>query len=227
MRRNLIKIVSVVFAIVLTFSATVSAAAATLNADEDCRYADIVIPMAMKDNPFYDDDLIINYSEEYEYYSPDSVHESTPDYVLFAICTNLYGGSEYAFVADNYVVRDNSHSQMPYQSRYGVYIPADNKVYPLSVACSLGVEGIENVFTQAGVGELIGDVDKDKKITIKDATCIQKCLAQIAEIENDEIMAYRYHSNPPVKYISDFNRDGQRDIKDVTAIQKYIAGIAE
>ncbi len=59
----------------------------------------------------------------------------------------------------------------------------------------------------------IGDADTNRKINVKDATAIQKHLANIQALsENGELLA-------------DVNGDGKISIKDATSISKYIAKI--
>ncbi|MBE6738322.1 MAG: hypothetical protein E7566_06700 [Ruminococcaceae bacterium] len=59
----------------------------------------------------------------------------------------------------------------------------------------------------------LGDVDKDGKVTIKDATFIQKCVAGLNNLEENG------------KFTADANRDGAVNIKDATEIQKHLAGL--
>ncbi len=61
---------------------------------------------------------------------------------------------------------------------------------------------------------LLGDVNLDGKVNIRDATAIQKHLANIETIEGLG------------KPAADYNGDGKITIKDVTAIQKKVANIA-
>ncbi len=63
-------------------------------------------------------------------------------------------------------------------------------------------------------GTILGDVNLDGKVNIKDATAIQKHLANIETIEDLGRPA------------ADFNSDGRITIQDATAIQKKIANIA-
>ena len=59
---------------------------------------------------------------------------------------------------------------------------------------------------------VIGDVDLDGEVTIKDATLIQKVIAGITEkFDNFD-------------YIADVTGDGKADIRDVTTIQRFING---
>ncbi len=59
----------------------------------------------------------------------------------------------------------------------------------------------------------VGDVNLDGQINIKDATAIQKHIADLVVI-SDSIM-----------YLADYDADNKVTIKDATAIQKFIAGI--
>lgn len=58
---------------------------------------------------------------------------------------------------------------------------------------------------------VLGDVNLDGKINIKDATAIQKHIAYLDELDEVGIKA------------ADFNEDSKINIKDATAIQKFIA----
>lgn len=65
---------------------------------------------------------------------------------------------------------------------------------------------------EQGSDLIIGDVDFDGEITIKDATCVQKVMAGINE------------KTDSFDYIADVTGDGKVDIRDVTTIQRYING---
>jgi|GEM_PF-6914087 len=60
---------------------------------------------------------------------------------------------------------------------------------------------------------LLGDVNLDNKLNIKDATAIQKHLATVITLDSKALS------------VADFNEDGKLNIKDVTSIQKRLAGI--
>ena len=62
---------------------------------------------------------------------------------------------------------------------------------------------------------LPGDADGDGKVTISDATTVQKHVAQIITLEGNLLKA------------ADANGDGKVDISDATQIQKYIAQIID
>ena len=59
---------------------------------------------------------------------------------------------------------------------------------------------------------VIGDVDLDGEVTIKDATFVQKVIAGISEKPDS------------FDYIADVTGDGKADIRDVTTIRRYING---
>lgn len=63
--------------------------------------------------------------------------------------------------------------------------------------------------------DILGDANEDNKLNIKDATIIQKHLANMLNLSDRGIK------------LADFNNSGDINIKDATAIQKHLAGIAE
>ena len=101
---------------------------------------------------------------------------------------------------------------------YYVYLPESDGLVPLREAFENRVEGIERFFTEANVpAGLMGDRDGDEKLTVKDATTIQKSLVGLNSpslIENDLLL----------EAVTDFDRDGKATVRDATAIQKKIAG---
>ncbi|MBQ8001314.1 MAG: hypothetical protein IJ298_09000 [Ruminococcus sp.] len=177
------------------------------------------------------------YQPLYEYYSngeENLTDESTPDYVL-VYAGGVEAGPMYANALFGDYVLQTGGVYSPYDLGYCIYIPGDSKVLSLEKAYEEQLPGIENVFTEYGMGWLLGDVDMDRKLTIKDATDIQKYLVGIHSFSglsfatyDDSIVGlciYADSNDNIPKYISDFNRDGERNIKDATAIQKCIAGL--
>lgn len=63
------------------------------------------------------------------------------------------------------------------------------------------------------VYELYGDTDGDSKITVKDATAVQKHLAKLITLERKEMMS------------ADVDANGKVSVSDATDIQKYLANI--
>ncbi len=221
-------IVIILLSVLLCCSFLINISAVSV--DTEYKYDEIIVEKVVRDYDLEDQELIIYYNEIFEHYFSDTVSsqdESIPEYVLIYLNTNMGLSMPSADVFDDYILKNTSIGY-PFAYGYGLYIPSTEKVYDLSYAYNkLDIKGIEAVFTEANIGELIGDMDKDRKITVRDATYIQKCIVGILEYDKfDYIDAFEYQEKPPLLYVSDFNRDCERNIKDATAIQKYIAGIA-
>jgi len=168
----------------------------------------------------------LTYHEGYEYYStePEST-EATPDFVLIELYENPKTNTHEAQAYGDYIIRD-SNSYFPETLGYYIYLPEANKIYALQDAFDMGIESVYNVFTEGGIGELIGDVNYDRKLNVKDATLIQKEISRVEFIENNYIPSYTWSDSPDVpSYIGDYNRDGKMNVRDATAIQKHIAGL--
>lgn len=69
-------------------------------------------------------------------------------------------------------------------------------------------------FEEIRIPTVIGDTDGDGTITIKDATCIQKALANLIPLLREQ------------KSFADADSDGKITIKDATAIQKTVAKLS-
>ncbi len=77
----------------------------------------------------------------------------------------------------------------------------------------------DGIWADYETGQLIGDVDQNGELNVKDATCIQKCLVG-SEVWSDEgeVLPSGF-----VRFLADFNFDTERNVKDATLIQKYVA----
>lgn len=75
--------------------------------------------------------------------------------------------------------------------------------------------GVYYTFTVGGASSgsyIVGDADTDKKVSILDATCIQRHLASLPTVAYDEKAA-------------DADEDGKVTILDATAVQRYLASL--
>lgn len=161
----------------------------------------------------------MQYREIYCHYNTDvcSGDEATPDYVLAFATDSVGQPAEMLKIIGDYAVWVPAYNY-PYVLGYHIYVPAEEKIYTIEDAYEAGVDGIEYAFYNLGThGGLIGDVDFNDKLDVKDATQIQKILAGF---EYDSIY-YEWLDAT----IRDFNRDSYFNIKDATAIQKHIAGL--
>jgi len=82
--------------------------------------------------------------------------------------------------------------------------------------------GLEKQIEKLELGVPIGDADYDNKLTVLDATYIQRVAAKLCEYYDIDDLSGRYQINDELKFISDFNRDGQRNVMDATAIQRKL-----
>ncbi|MBE6794407.1 MAG: starch-binding protein [Ruminococcaceae bacterium] len=72
---------------------------------------------------------------------------------------------------------------------------------------------IETTTVSAPIYRLAGDVNEDSKVNVRDATAIQKHLANIITLSSIGVA------------LADANGDGKLSIKDATEVQKFIAGL--
>lgn len=183
----------------------------------------------IKTEYIYDESTeITSYYEIYKHYGDTSTpDEATPEYVLINLNTNLYYSMPVANVFGDKLLYDSS-GNIPFTYGYAVYFPENNTILGLSEALTRNIEGIEETLNYIRFNALIGDNDSDGKLTIKDATYMQKCLASLEEFRKDDVIeGLQYYDNHTPRFISDYNHDGERNIKDVTAIQKRLANITE
>lgn len=184
------------------------------------KITEAVIPNT--DNGYYAEEL--SYSEEYRYHSEVAPRDATPDYVLIDAFYSVVTEGTLTKKFGDYVLSTCEITYPSLEFGYYIYLPEKNEVYTLTEAFEKEIEGIYNVFTDAGIGKLIGDVNYDRKLNIKDATLIQKAVANLAEIENNYIKgtSWSLDENMPA-FVADFNCDGKMNVRDATAIQKKLA----
>lgn len=145
-------------------------------------------------------------------YAHNENSKSSPDYIVFVGCS---GGADQAFITEQFgdylVTHHETHSL--YELAHFVYVPTEQKVYTLKEAYESENLDISDAFASGCVGRHRGDANLDNEFNIKDATYIQKFLAQIEGYKNTGFL--------------NFDNTGNVNIKDATAIQKHLAGIAE
>ncbi len=191
------------------------------------KYESYVIQKVFTPDEWTQEDHIAYYTEVYEYY-PDGVvstDEAVPDYVLIYLNTTRVLHAPTGCVLGDYAFYSMSCGY-PFAFGDCIYVPKTGEVYDLIRAYELGIEGIDKVFTETKIGRLMGDMDKDRRLSIKDATYIQKTIAGFEGYSFEGIFASRYDESLPSS-IADYNRDREANIKDATAIQKHLAGIVE
>ncbi len=154
-----------------------------------------------------------------------TVDEATPDYVLvFAIEPMVSPAYSAGVFGDRYLLQEYN-IYYPYYLGYHIITTEDMKVYTLHEAWDMDIEGIEDVFEVYGLGQIRGDSDHNRKIDIRDATFLQKCLAGLENFSDDEYVGGFTDTDSISERVSDMNMDSEVNVKDVTAIQKFIAGL--
>ena len=165
----------------------------------------------------------------YEHYEDNS---QKPDYAVAYVEYSVYTERQHYEINGYYIYcLAPSYPFDEFQLTYFVIDTDTNEVYELTEALEKDFDRYFTFFTESENVRitLIGDMNRDKKLDVKDATAIQKCLAGLEDFYydyKDEKLGFseKMHGKWQ-RYVSDFNRDGERNIKDATAIQKKIAGL--
>lgn len=158
------------------------------------------------------------YEELYYYYSEEG--NTTPDYALvLAASPYTLELAKSTYFCDYVIYTGGQFS--PYLHGYHIYSTGDDKIYTLEEAYYAEIDGIEKAleFLNGKAVALVGDANADFTLNIKDATWIQKYLADYVELY--EPCGF---SDLTIK-ACDYNRDGKINIKDATAIQKHLVKI--
>lgn len=127
---------------------------------------------------------------------------------------------ELVTIVGNRVLRPGT-KYMPFSARYGIYDVMEDKFIDAGSAAAENYVGFLKVFDKIDDGSLIGDLDRDGKLTIIDATIIQRCETGIRDYPDDDVFSLTFEWGK-ARYYSDFDRDGKRSILDVTRLQRYL-----
>lgn len=104
----------------------------------------------------------------------------------------------------------------------GVYALYENNVITLLEAFNKDIVDMDKLYDTLpeNTGTYrYGDADMDGKLTIKDATFIQKYIAKYEEVR------YKVLTTEHQSSLLNFNQDNKTNIKDATDIQKYLAKV--
>ncbi len=209
MKSRLINIISILLIMSLSTIAPVYAS-------EEHLYEDLLVKrLNIIENSTVDNYYL--YEERFYYYANNN--DDIPDYVLLlASRPDVPDGFISSSIGEFFII---TGCFSPYKHGYYIYTPADDKIYTLEDAYCADIDGIEAAFEflQGTYAAMIGDVDANFEVNIKDATLIQKYLVGLYVINE------AYLSCSLAYEACDFNRDAKHDIKDATAIQKHIAGL--
>lgn len=173
------------------------------NWQEICTYDEVYYHGRQNDGPF-NNDWVLVYTEPLE-----------------PVCGDNYG------VFDDMVYCDPQYC--PFEFSYGVYDCGGDAYYSITDAWNMGYDGLHSVFThilKTGGAAQLGDADNDGDLTIIDATCIQRFLAGIMDLESSSwwFEFYNCSFGTPLTSLADYDDDGEVSIIDATRIQRTLAG---
>lgn len=180
--------------------------------DEFCRFA------SWEGDPYHD---ITAYSELAYHIDPFGGLR----YVLVQGDTNMRECTLCYEIIGDRVFRDNSY-HVPFDLTYGVYDTAEKHFYDLTrIKEKPYYAQVCADLDRLNLGEKIGDINRDGRLDIGDATEHQRCIAEFSAYPDGDALSaggcQTRHSQPQ-SYLTDVNRDGKRDINDVTAVQRML-----
>lgn len=163
--------------------------------------------------------------ERYYHYN----EQGEMDWLMFTAYS--YMGADWMIneIVGEYLLSDCMQAT-PFVYCVGIYDIEEDNFYTIRAA-TLHEKYMRNINDALGACTfftLIGDVDGDGKITIKDATKIQKYAAHVLEypktdkINRGDLSIWGTNIKVYSKYISDMNHDGERNVNDATAVQKNL-----
>ncbi len=162
------------------------------------------------------------YNESYYHHVDENDPESQIDWAL--VYGYVYGPEPrncYAVIGDRVSLQGEC---LPFAVGYAVYDVRHEKFIDICDIEDFSIyEGLEDQINSLELGFPIGDSDLDRKLTVFDATYIQRVLAELDDFKEDDDISEYYQLCGELKYVSDFNRDGERNIFDATAIQRKLA----
>lgn len=123
-------------------------------------------------------------------------------------------------------VVENNNINFPFIYTYGVYDVQAETFYDINdVYGQEKYAALSDLLAEFKIGRILGDINGDGVLNIKDATEMQRCLADIRDFPSDDtIYGVPYNGGgKQIRYLSDINLDDVRSIKDVTEIQRILA----
>lgn len=164
---------------------------------------------------------ILSYDEIYFHYTDEA--NTTYDWVLLKVDSlePPWYGKEGLNIGSRAVY---TYGMELFRYGYGIYDAKADTFFSISEYEQF--DGLEEAVEELELGTALGDVDFDGKLTVLDATHIQKILVQIEIREmysQDDDIINNGTSNP--YFIADFDQDGYRTVLDATGIQKYLANL--
>ena len=168
------------------------------------------------------------YEEVYYHADPRFGHFNQHDWVLISARSLVPNEGNYYGVFDDVVMY--SSEDYPFDCGYGVYDCAEDTYYSITEAWNRGYADLHDVFINRVTSEtnvdLLGDADHDGKLTIIDATLIQRFLVGITDLEESSWWFEHYgsHFGTQLTSLADYDASGTVNAVDVTRIQRALIG---
>jgi len=121
-------------------------------------------------------------------------------------------GATWKLGISNITVANGSNVTVTLSSPAGYVISPASRTTAVYTAAS-STEPTSQTGTTIKETYLLGDADQDRKVTVKDATTVQKHVAKILKLQGKALRA------------ADADEDSKVTVKDATIIQKYVAKI--
>lgn len=208
--------------IVLTAVAVIPAYAAENLVEGEFLYEEIFVEGYITPTSQYEGDKYI-YDEEYYHHVDSDNPESEIDWVFVTAMSNAQKPWLSKCVIGDRVFWKNCGG-VPFEYGKAVFDVKNNRFVALSDDMLDKYLGLREYLDEYNVGSPIGDADLDDRLTILDATYIQRAEAELCEYKyNDDISGCYQLGSKNLNYISDFDRDGERTILDATGIQRKLA----
>ena len=208
------KLFSIILVVVMLVSAVTVIEVGAINHAEDKDFLFLDDFDAKHGIYEYTDSVDYYYDELYYHHVDENEPESEIDWVIIYALFEPVPMEEVKIVADRLVY--TSAIGDPFILHYGLYDVALNDFIAIEEVDVTKYDGFEKGLEEAKVGNPFGDADYDGKLTIMDATYIQRVVALLCAFGSHD-----YYEG--YGYLSDINRDGKRTILDATAIQMKLA----
>ncbi|MBR1534532.1 MAG: dockerin type I repeat-containing protein, partial [Ruminococcus sp.] len=184
----------------------------------------------------------VHRSDRYFYEEIGQYPAKNPEWVLIRgglIDLSAKNNIQYQYATvGNKLLRANVNSS-PFKLGYGIYDIKTGVFYDILDAWDMNLNNLRDVWDNLAPAEkysekdksaenamyTIGDADGDGKVTILDATRIQRCIAELDENPWEKFAAAgsEFIRGVDIAGATDYDRDGSTTVMDATRIQRGIA----
>ncbi len=224
------KLVSTVFVGIILLSMFIMPVYATSDTNVfEWKYYDNIIEYFAEFDEYERASIDSCYDEIYYHYSFDDADE--PDWALvFCGFDPAPTEMKYGTLVGKRILSVVGGGCTGFVDGYGVYVKEMDSFIPLRQSyldqiaelCPGFIEAIE----ENEIGQQFGDVNNDSKLSVTDATYIQRYLAEIYDFIQTYFSVH-LDGGRDVISVADYDRDGKTTVLDATAIQRKLAELDE